>query len=99
MFLDSRNFSVLSDVVSSLIAPIKFVPLSHLIWRTDPLRAKKERRPRMDESVVMSGNSSICMALLTIHVHSSPYVLISLRPCFTKRGPKQSHPLYVKGVR
>ena len=74
--------------LSSLCAPMKFVPLSHLISLTGPQRAMKRRSAWIKETVSSEHAVSMCTALLTRQVKRDPYLFTSLRPSLTRNGPK-----------
>ena len=68
---------------SSLSAPIKLVPLSHLITLTLPLLAINLLRACMKASVSILLTVSMCIALHDKQVKIDPYLLSSLLPSLT----------------
>ena len=84
-------------LISSAVAPTKFVPLSVLLTRTLPLLDTDLQSACTKASVDSEFVDSIWIALLERHVKRNPYLFISLRPSFTKRGPNMSIPQYVIG--
>ena len=80
--------------LSSLLAPIKLLPLSLRILLGWPLLALKRRRVKSRLFVYISPGSSRWMARVVIHVKSVPYrfavpdVLLVLLFNFTVNGPK-----------
>ena len=81
-----------SSALSSLSAPTKLVPRSHLICLTVPLNATKLHSAFISESVEKSSNISMWTTLEQKHVKSNPYLFISDLPLLIFKGPKQSIP-------
>lgn len=87
---------------NSLHAPIKFVPLSERSCLGGPRIAKNRRQAFMKLEVDMDSNTSMCVALVLMHVNNTAHRLLSALPPRERRvtmlhGPKTSSPTWVKG--
>lgn len=100
----SSVFSVASlwSIFNSLQAPIKLVPLSE--WRSfaGPRIEKNLLNAFMKLDVDMDSTSSMCAALVDMHVKSTAHLLLSALPPLVRRvitihGPNTSRPTLVKG--
>lgn len=82
---------------SSLLAPLKLVPLSLYIWRGVPLLHVKFLRQIMQELVVRLEVTSIWTALVTRQVKSNIHLFSRRRRFEMYIGPKKSTPVKVNG--
>ena len=100
----STFFSSNSDAAasSSVLAPMKFVPRSHLRSLAWPPNAKSLLNAQIKALESIASKTSMWMALLLWHVNTRPQRLaftpppLVLRVC-TAQGPKTSNPTLVKG--
>ena len=88
--------------LSSLHAPMKFVPRSDLSVLMGPLMAVKRLRPLMKLEVVMVSITSMCTALVLRQVKMTAHRLFSAWPPLVLRevtvhGPNTSNPTCVNG--
>ena len=77
---------------------MKLLPLSEYIDHTFPRLAISHLSARIKESLSKKNVTSICTTLLAIQVNKAPYLLTSLRLCFTINGPNMSTPQWVNGA-
>ena len=99
-------FSLNSDATScsSVFAPTKLVPRSHLRSLPWPRKAKNLLSVQINALASMASSTTMWMALLLRHVNTRPHLLafaappLVFRVC-TIQGPKTSKPTLVKGGR
>ena len=94
LWLEAGGVNSISQPIrnNSPLAPTKFVPWSHLNCLTGPLRATNLRNELRKLSVEREYTTSRWTARLTKQVNMTPYLLTSLRPHLTRKGPKRSVP-------